>query len=79
MKKRRKEASRDNLESNNENINNSREAEQVSDGSARNDQFNVNPRTAPYTLYIDRNDLHAIQVPSAEQADNIHHAQTMIN
>ena len=78
MKKRRKEASRDNLESNNENINNSREAEQVSDGSARNDQFNLNPRTAPHTLYIDRNDFHAMPVPSTEQREDIH-AQTMIN
>ena len=77
-KKRTEKASRANLESDHENINMSRGAEQVSYESPRNNQFNLNPRTAPYTLYIDRNDFHAMPVPLTEQGDDIH-AQTMIN
>ena len=78
IKKRRDGAIRTNLESNDQNVNSSIEAEQVSHENARNGQFNVNPRAAPFTLYLDRNDLHAIQVPSAEHGED-RHAQTMIN
>ena len=78
IKKRRDGAIRTNLESNDQNIYSSREAEQVSHENARNGQFNVNPRAAPFTLYLDRNDVHAIQVSSARQGED-RHAQTMIN